>query len=69
MKHPEYIAMPTYADWLCEVAGYIESDAGFQAADLPVQPYREWWEEMIDAREAATRALASIGFPNGKQDA
>ena len=68
MKH-QYDRQQTYKDWLVEVSTYIQRDAGFGAADLPVQPYYEWYEEMISARDAATRALASIGFPNGRLDA
>jgi len=59
----------SYADWLCEVAEHIDRDSGFKAADIPVQPYYEWYEDTVSPREAATRALSSIGFPNGKQDA
>ncbi len=51
-----------FDQWMKEIDEILERDADINSQDLPDQPYRDWFNDELSAKEAAHRALYDSGF-------
>lgn len=52
-----------FEDWMDAVDLAVEALCGLSTLDLADQPYRAWYEDGLDADEAADLVLEAEGFP------
>lgn len=43
--------------WMRDVDEYVQALIGLSVYDLPDQPYRDWFEDEMDEKEAAELAI------------
>lgn len=55
----------TFEKWMQRVdtAIAVASGVGIETADLPDQPYMDWYQDEMTPREAAMNTLEDAGFP------
>lgn len=53
-----------FAAWMQKVNEWIGSITGLTSEDLADQPWNDWYEDGVSARNAANRAIRSEGFSN-----
>lgn len=49
--------------WMREVDSHVQKLSGVSVHDLADQPFRDWFDDEMPAREAAELALEDEGFP------
>jgi hypothetical protein len=54
--------MDSFVEWMKKVNRVVVSVAGLSVRDLPDQPFREWFDEGMDAHEAAELTLEDSGY-------
>jgi hypothetical protein len=56
--------MNSFAEWMKKVNRIVIAVAGVTVHDLVDQPFREWFDEGMDAEEAAELTLEGNDFYN-----
>lgn len=48
-----------FEDWMNKVEDLVVASCGISTADLPDQPYRDWFDDKVSIRRAAKRVIRS----------
>lgn len=61
MSKPEFNPRkPTFEQWMEAVDQHVLNTVGLGYQDLPDCPYRDWYDDGVSAKRAASRAIKAV---------